>query len=83
MGWIRRRLRMKKMREWKSWKGLHKALRRQGYRGEFKKISMRRWSNSASPLLSMALLNSWFEEQGLYDMTKEEAGILYRHRECG
>ncbi|WP_205665788.1 group II intron maturase-specific domain-containing protein [Anoxybacter fermentans] len=32
MEWIRRRLRMKKMKEWKSW----------GYRGEFKKISMRR-----------------------------------------
>lgn len=74
---------MKKMREWKSWKGLHKALRRQGYRGEFKKISMRRWRNSASPLLSMALPNSWFEEQGLYDMTKQEVGILYRYRECG
>lgn len=74
---------MKKMREWKSWKGLHKALRRQGYRGEFKKISMRSWRNSAGPLLSMALPNSWFEEQGLYDMTKQEVGILYRYRECG
>ena len=33
MSWIRRRLRMKKMREWKSWKGLHKQLRRLGYKG--------------------------------------------------
>ncbi|WP_422880100.1 hypothetical protein [Neomoorella glycerini] len=31
MGWIRRRLRMKQMRDWKSWKALHKALRRRGY----------------------------------------------------
>ena len=35
MSWIRRRLRMKKMREWKSWKGLHKQLRRMGYKGSF------------------------------------------------
>src|SRR5690554_3015011 len=27
MGWIRRRLRMKQMREWKTWKALHRALR--------------------------------------------------------
>ena len=39
MGWIRRRLRMKQMREWKSYKQLHKALRRQRYKGEFKKRS--------------------------------------------
>ena len=51
MGWIRRRLRMKQMREWKSYKQLHKALRRRGYKGEFKKISMKRWKNSASPCL--------------------------------
>ncbi|WP_242868788.1 group II intron reverse transcriptase/maturase, partial [Desulfotomaculum copahuensis] len=43
MEWIRRRLRMKQMREWKSWKQLHKALHRRGYKGEFEKISMRRW----------------------------------------
>ncbi len=52
MEWIRRRLRMKRMREWKSWKQLHKALRRRGYEGEFRKISMTRWRNSASPLMN-------------------------------
>ncbi|MFZ5436792.1 MAG: group II intron maturase-specific domain-containing protein, partial [Bacillota bacterium] len=31
MGWIRRRLRMKQMREWKSWRALHKVLRQRGY----------------------------------------------------
>ena len=30
MAWIRRRLRMKKMKEWKTWKALHKQLRRSG-----------------------------------------------------
>jgi RNA-directed DNA polymerase len=76
MGWIRRRLRMKQMREWKSYKQLHKALRRRGYKGEFKKISMRRWRNSASPLISMALPNSWFNELGLVDMGTYKTGLL-------
>ena len=77
MGWIRRRLRMKQMREWKSWRGLHKALRRRGYAGEFLKISMRRWRNSASPLVNMALPQVWFSEIGLIDLTKYEVGVLH------
>ena len=81
MSWIRRRLRMKKMREWKSWKGLHKALRRLGYKDDFKKISMYRWRNSASPLLSLALPNVWFDQRGLIDLTKYEVGILPRFYE--
>lgn len=81
MGWIRRRLRMKQMREWKSWKGLHRALRQKGYRGEFKRIPMYRWRNSASPLLSMALPNVWFDRRGLVDLTKYEVGIVSRFYE--
>jgi RNA-directed DNA polymerase len=77
MGWIRRRLRMKQMGEWKSWRGLHKALRRRGYSGEFLKISMRRWRNSASPLVNMALPQAWFSEIGLIDLTKYEVGVLH------
>ncbi|MGK0468290.1 MAG: RNA-directed DNA polymerase, partial [Clostridium sp.] len=53
-----RRLRMKKMKEWKSYKSLHKALRRRGYKGEFKKISMVRWRNSNCALIHMALPNT-------------------------
>ena len=78
MGWIRRRLRMKKMREWKSWKQLHKALRRRDYKGEYEKISMTRWRNSASPLINMALPNSWFDELGLIDLTKYSVGVLHQ-----
>lgn len=76
MSWIRRRLRMKKMREWKSWKGLHKQLRRLGYKGEFEKISMYRWRNSMTVPVHLALPNSWFEQKGLIDLTKYEVGIL-------
>lgn len=81
MGWIRRRLRMKQMREWKGWKALHRELRRRGYQGEFRKISMRRWPNSASPLVSMALPNQWFDEIGLVDLTRYEVGTLHRYYE--
>ncbi|NPV29256.1 MAG: group II intron reverse transcriptase/maturase [Firmicutes bacterium] len=81
MGWIRRRLRMKKMLEWKTWKAFHKALRRRGYKGEFEKISMRRWRNSASPLVSMALPNTWFDEIGLVNLERYEVGILHRYYE--
>lgn len=81
MEWIRRRLRMKKMREWKKWKQLHKALRRRGYKGDFFKISMTRWRNSASPLINMALPNSWFEEIGLINLASYNVGILHHFRE--
>ena len=81
MAWTRRRLRMKQMREWKTWKALHRALRQNGYRGDFQKISMCRWRNSASPLLSFALPNSWFAQKGLVDLTRYEVGILHRYVE--
>ena len=76
MGWIRRRLRMKQMREWKSYRQLHKALRRKGYKGEFKKMSMTRWRSSASPLINLALPNSWFDEIRLINLETYKTGIL-------
>ncbi len=81
MAWIRRRLRMKKMREWKSWKPLHKQLRRMDYKGEYKKISMRKWRNSSSPLIHRALPNKWFEELGLINLENFNVGILSHYRE--
>lgn len=67
---------MKQMREWKSWKGLHKQLRRQGYKGDFEKISMVRWRNSSTVPVHLALPNVWFEREGLIDLTKYEVGIV-------
>lgn len=79
MGWIRRRLRMMIMCAWKSWKPLHNQLRRNGYRGNFKKISMTRWRNSNSPLIDMALPNKWFEEKGLYNMERVTTNTLHQY----
>ena len=79
MKWIRRRLRMKQMKEWKSYKPLHKELRRRGYKGDFLKISMVTWRNFASPLVSMALPNKWFDEMKLFDMARVETNVLYQY----
>ena len=81
MKWIRRRLRMKQMKEWKSYKSLHKTLRRRGYKGAFKKISMTRWRNSVSPLVCMALPNKWFDDIKLFDMSKVETAVLHYYKE--
>lgn len=78
--WIRRRLRMKQMKEWKSYKSLHKTLRKRGYKGEFQKIAMNKWRNSASPLISMALPNAWFDEIKLFDMSKVETAVLHYYK---
>lgn len=79
--WIKRRLRMKKMKEWKSYKSLHKAVRRRGYKGEFKKISMVRWRNSNFTLVHMALPNIWFKEIGLVHLSDIHVGILSNYYE--
>ena len=81
MSWIRRRLRMKNMKEWKTWRQLHKTLRRQGYQGEFMKIAMNKWRNSSSPLISYALPNEWFQKHGLVDISTYNVGILYHFKE--
>lgn len=79
--WIKRRLRMKKMKEWKTYKSLHKAVRRRGYKGEFKKISMVRWRNSSFTLVHMALPNIWFKEIGLVHLSDIHVGILSNYYE--
>lgn len=81
MSWIRRRLRMMIMKSWKSWKPLHKILRGNGYKGSFQKISVVKWKNSNSPLISMALPNKWFEEQGLFQMDKVTVNTLHQYYE--
>lgn len=81
MSWIRRRFRMKQMREWKSWKKLHKELRRNGYKGPFKKVSMTRWRNSRNQLAQMAMPNEWFADRHLYDMEKVSTNTLHLYYE--
>ena len=79
MSWVRRRLRMMIMKSWKSWKGLHKQLRRMGYKGSFEKISVTRWRNSSCQLAHMALPNSWFDEMLLFNMEKVKTNTLHQY----
>lgn len=79
MKWIRRRLRAMKMKSWKSWRMLHKQLRRVGYKGEYVKIRVDKWRNSGSILAQIALSNEWFREQGLYDMQKAGSNTLHQY----
>ncbi len=79
MSWIRRRLRMMIMKSWKSWKGLHKQLRRMGYKGVFEKISVSRWRNSSCTMLHMALPNSWFDEKHLFNMERVKTNTLHQY----
>ncbi|AZR72550.1 hypothetical protein BBF96_03615 [Anoxybacter fermentans] len=72
---------MKNIKEWKIWKVLRKQLRRMGYQGDFKKISITRWKNSASPLINMALSNRWFDEIGLVNLQRYEVGVLHHYYE--
>lgn len=81
MSWVRRRLRMMIMKSWKSWKGLHKQLRRMGYKGSFEKISVTRWRNSSCQLVHMALPNRWFEEMHLFNMEKVKTNTLHQYYE--
>ena len=68
--WIRRRLRAKQMSLWKRPKRLHRRLKQLGYKGEFKKITMSSWRNSASPLANWALSNDYLRELGLFDLSR-------------
>lgn len=81
MAWTRRRLRMKKMKEWKTWKPLHKQLRRRGYNGEHEKISVTRWRNSNSPLIHYALPNQWFDDMKLVNLETFKVGVLHLYYE--
>ncbi len=75
-GWIRRRLRAKQLALWKTPGRLHRRLRQLGYQGEFKAIRMRSWRNAASALANYAMPNHWFDELGLFDLSRVETGYL-------
>ena len=77
MSWIRRRLRMIKMKQWKTYKAMHKEIRRKGFTGYDKvKMDVRRWKNSKVHIIHMLMPNSYFEELGLYDLTQVKVGLL-------
>lgn len=77
MGWIRRRLRMIRMKQWKTYKAMHKEMHRRGLKRDIKeKMDVRRWKNSKVKIIHILMPNSYFEELGLYDLTQVKVGLL-------
>jgi len=76
MGWIRRRLRMVKMKQWKSHKAMHKEMRKLGIKGNELKMAVTKWKNSKVHIIHQILPNKYFEDLSLIDMHKYEVGLL-------
>jgi len=76
MGWLRRRLRMVKMKQWKTYKAMHKEMRKKGIKGNGLKMDVTKWKNSNVHIMHRILPNQYFEDTGLIDMHKYEVGLL-------
>lgn len=76
MQWIRRRLRMIKMKQWKTYKKMHKEMRKLNIKGNGMKMDVCRWKNSATQMIHLILPNKYFDEKGLIDLYKYEVGLL-------
>ena len=76
MSWIRRRLRMIRMKQWKTYKKMHKEMRKRGIKGNGEKMDVRKWKNSTTYIIHMLLPNKFFEDLGLIDMHSYEVGLL-------
>ncbi|HZJ83740.1 MAG TPA: group II intron reverse transcriptase/maturase [Clostridia bacterium] len=80
MGWIRRRLRMIKMVQWKTYKPMHKLMKKKGYRKK-EKMDVKRWKNSKTQIIHMLLPNKYFEELGLINLCNYKVGLLSNYYE--
>ena len=72
MPWIRRRLRVIKLKQWGCRKAVCKALIRAGVvpaRAAKMALSQFGWRAAASPAAHAALRNRWFAKRGLFDLT--------------
>ena len=76
MSWIRRRLRMIKMRQWKTYKKMHKEMRKMGIKGNGEKMDVTKWKNSNVHIIHLLIPNKYFEEMSLIDLCKYEVGLL-------
>ena len=76
MSWIRRRLRMIRMKQWKTYKKMHKEMRKLGIKGTGKKMAVTKWKNSNIHIVHMLMPNDYFEKCGLIDISKYEIGLL-------
>ena len=76
MSWLRRRLRMVKMKQWKTYKAMHKEMRKLGIKGNGLKMAVTKWKNSNVHIIHQILPNQYFEDLGLIDVYQYEVGLL-------
>lgn len=57
MAWIRRRLRMIRMKQWKTYKAMHKEMRRQSINHNGEKMNVTLWKNSKVLLIHQVIPN--------------------------
>ncbi|AOT70430.1 hypothetical protein [Geosporobacter ferrireducens] len=70
------RLRMVKMKQWKTYKAMHKEMRRLGIKGNGLKMAVAKWKNSNARIIHQILPKQYFDELGLIDIQKYEVGLL-------
>ena len=76
MRWIRRRLRAKQLKLWKTNKRLCRRIRQLGRDAPTTGFRMSSWASSLSQLVHIAISNSYLhKELGLYDMAAVPTGI--------
>ncbi len=81
MSWIRRRLRMIQMKQWKTWRKMHRLMRQRGIEPTVK-MAVTKWKNSKVKIIHKLLPNAFFhEELKLFDMYKTEVGVLHLYYE--
>ena len=76
--WIRRRVRMVQMRSWKTPDKLLAILKSKGWKGEFKRISMNSWKNSACRIIHFVMDNEWFRQKGWIGLVDVRNKLLSR-----
>lgn len=67
---------MIKMKQWKTYKAMHKEMRKQGIKGSGEKMAVTKWKNSNVHIIHMLLLNQYFEDLGLIDFGQYKVGLL-------
>ena len=67
---------MIKLKQWKTYKAMHKEMRKQGIKGNGEKMAVTKWKNSNVHIVHMLLPNKLFDELGLIDIEKYDVGLL-------
>ena len=80
MSWIRRRLRMIKMKQWKTYKKMHKEMRKKGIKGNGLKMAVTKWKNSKVQIIHLLLPNQYFKDLKLIDLCEYKVGVLSNYR---